>query len=142
MKYLLAVFIAWCIVQAAKRILNLFGLNKRVFSSGESALFVSGGMPSGHSAAVTTLALLVGLIEGFDTVLFALSGLFAVIIMYDAAKVRRSSGEQGEALNSLIREQSSRVRLVRVAYGHMPHEVLAGAAIGVFVAIVVFFATK
>ena len=66
----------------------------------------------------------------------------AIIVMYDAMMVRYSSGMQGETLNKLISEQSSKLKKLRVAHGHTPVEVAAGAAIGVVVAVVVFFATK
>lgn len=141
MKYLLVAALAWLLAQSTKRVLNLLGYNKRVFRDGESALFLSGGMPSGHSATVVALSMSIGLMEGFDTTVFAISGIFAVIVMYDAIKVRYSSGVQGDTINSLIKEQKSRIAKVRVAHGHTPLEVVAGALVGVVVASVVFFAT-
>ena len=141
MKYLLVAALAWLLAQSTKRLLNLLGYNKRVFRDGESALFLSGGMPSGHSATVVALSMSIGLMEGFDTTVFAISGIFAVIVMYDAIKVRYSSGVQGDTINSLIKEQKSRIAKVRVAHGHTPLEVVAGALVGAVVASVVFFAT-
>lgn len=141
MKYLLVAASAWLLAQSTKRALNLLGYNKRVFRDGESALFLSGGMPSGHSATVVALSMSIGLMEGFDTTVFAISGIFAVIVMYDAMKVRYSSGVQGDTINSLIKEQKSRIAKVRVAHGHTPLEVVAGALVGAVVASVVFFAT-
>ena len=141
MKYLLVAALAWLLAQSTKRVLNLLGYNKRVFRDGESALFLSGGMPSGHSATVVALSMSIGLIEGFDTTTFAISGILAVIVMYDAIKVRYSSGVQGDTINSLIKEQKSHIAKVRVAHGHTPLEVVAGALVGVVVASVVFFAT-
>ena len=141
MKYLLVAALAWLLAQSTKRVLNLLGYNKRVFRDGESALFLSGGMPSGHSATVVALSMSIGLMEGFDTTVFAISGIFAVIVMYDAIKVRYSSGVQGDTINSLIKEQKSHIAKVRVAHGHTPLEVVAGALVGVVVASVVFFAT-
>jgi acid phosphatase family membrane protein YuiD len=61
--------------------------------------------------------------------------------MYDAVKVRRSSGEQGEAIHSLIKEQKSSVKLPRAAKGHTPVEVVAGSILGVIIGIVVYFST-
>ncbi len=141
MKYLLVAASAWLLAQSTKRLLNLLGYNKRVFRDGESALFLSGGMPSGHSATVVALSMSIGLMEGFDTTTFAISGILAVIVMYDAMKVRYSSGVQGDTINSLIKEQKSHIAKVRVAHGHTPLEVVAGALVGAVVASVVFFAT-
>ena len=56
-------------------------------------------MPSSHSAVVTSIATLVGRIEGFDTTLFGVSVIFAFIVMYDAAGVRRAAGKQAKLLN-------------------------------------------
>lgn len=141
MKYLLVAALAWLLAQSTKRVLNLLGYNKRVFRDGESALFLSGGMPSGHSATVVALSMSIGLMEGFDTTTFAISGILAVIVMYDAMKVRYSSGVQGDTINSLIKEQKSRIAKVRVAHGHTPLEVVVGALVGAVMASVVFFAT-
>ena len=107
MKYLLVATLAWLLAQSTKRVLNLLGYNKRVFRGGESTLFLSGGMPSGHSATVVALSMSIGLMESFDTTVFAISGILAVIVMYDAMKVRYSSGVQGDTINSLIKEQKS-----------------------------------
>lgn len=142
MKYLITAVLAWFLAQCAKRVLNLFGYNKRVFRDGESTLLLSGGMPSGHSATVVALTTSIGLMEGVNTAVFAISSVLAAIVMYDAMKVRYSSGMQGDAINSLIVEQNSRVAKVRVAHGHTPLEVAVGALIGVAVAGVVFFATR
>ena len=68
-------------------------------------------------------------------------GLLALIVMYDAVKVRRSSGEQGVAISELIKEQNSKVKLPRVSKGHTPMEVTVGALLGVIIGIIVFLAT-
>jgi acid phosphatase family membrane protein YuiD len=98
-------------------------------------------MPSSHSASVVALTTLIGLRDGFGTAIFGLSALFALIVMYDAVKVRRSSGEQGEAIHLLIKEQKSGVKPPRAAKGHTPVEVIAGASLGLVIGIVVFLAT-
>jgi acid phosphatase family membrane protein YuiD len=64
-----------------------------------------------------------------------------MIVMYDAMKVRRSSGEQGAAIHKLIKVTGSKVDLPRVAKGHTPTEVGLGAVLGVAIGIVVFIAT-
>jgi acid phosphatase family membrane protein YuiD len=102
---------------------------------------MSGGMPSSHSATVVAMATIIGLHDGIGSGLFALSALFALIVMYDAMKVRRSSGEQGEAIRELIKEQKSKVKLPRAAKGHTPMEVIAGASLGFVVGVIVFLLT-
>ena len=99
-------------------------------------------MPSAHTATVVSVATLIGLNEGVNSSLFGLAVLVAGIVMYDAVMVRRSSGEQGAALQELIREQHSKVALPRAAKGHTPIEVLVGAGLGLVIGLVVFLATK
>lgn len=119
------------------------GRNRRVFSGDTNPkILLSGGMPSAHSAIVVSMAVFLGLQDGFNSSVFGLSVWLSIIVMYDAMMVRYSSGMQGEALNRLIVEQGSKLKKLRVAHGHTPVEVLAGALIGAVVAIVVFFATK
>ena len=99
-------------------------------------------MPSAHAATMVALAATIGLYDGVDTVQFAISSWLAMIIIYDAVMVRFSSGQQGDTLNQLLDEQKSTLSRIRVAHGHTPIEVAAGIVLGIFVAIVVFFATK
>jgi hypothetical protein len=99
-------------------------------------------MPSSHSASAVALVTLIGLKDGFESAIFGLGALFALIVMYDAVKVRRSSGEQGEAIHSLIKEQKSGIKPPRAAKGHTPFEVVVGASLGLTIGIVVFLATK
>ena len=63
--------------------------------------FSSGGMPSSHSALVTSMMLAIGLFEGFNTSLFALSVTLAMIVVYDAAGVRREAGRHAEKIKLL-----------------------------------------
>ncbi len=89
--------------------------------------------------ALTTL---IGFKDGMGSGLFGLAALFASVVMYDAMMVRRSSGEQGMAIQELIKSLKSNVALPRSAKGHTPLEVVAGAMIGVAIGAVVFIATK
>lgn len=98
----------------------------------------SGGMPSSHTAFVVGLSTAVGRDTGWDSALFALAVVFAAIVMYDAAGVRRAAGEQAAILNVIIedfrdRHQFKQERLKELI-GHTPFEVLAGAILGVFIA--------
>jgi hypothetical protein len=99
-------------------------------------------MPSAHSATVAALVAVVALRDGLSSGLFGLAALFAAIVMYDAVMVRRSSGEQGIAIQQLIKEQKSAVALPRAAKGHNPLEVAVGALLGVVIGMVVFLATN
>ncbi len=96
----------------------------------------TGGMPSSHSAGVMGLATAVGLIEGFDSVLFAMSVGFALITMYDAAGVRRAAGKTAACLNRMMDDfykhdvQAIGGKLKELL-GHTPFEVIMGALFGI-----------
>lgn len=137
--YLITIVIAWSCAHAIKYIISL---NKNEKIRFRSRLFISGGMPSSHSATTVALMTIIGLCDGVGSALFGLATMFALIVMYDAMKVRRSSGEQGEAIRTLIKEQKSTIKLPRAARGHTPLEVLAGAFLGLIIGIVVFLSIK
>ena len=137
--YLLAVIVGWIVAQGLKYAYAT--LKDKTFKNFRH-LYLSGNMPSAHSATVVALLTVIALKDGIDSGLFGLATLFAAIVMYDAMMVRRSSGEQGFAIQQLILEQKSKVLLPRAAKGHKPLEVLVGAVIGVILGAVVFFATK
>ena len=143
MKVLVVSAIAWVMSQGLKQVFYLMGRNRRIFTGDTNPkILLSGGMPSAHSAIVVSMAVFLGLQDGLNSSVFGLSVWLSIIVMYDAMMVRYSSGMQGEVLNKLIMEQGSKLKKLRVAHGHTPVEVLAGAIIGIVVAIVVFFATK
>ncbi|HEX7484346.1 MAG TPA: divergent PAP2 family protein [Candidatus Saccharimonadales bacterium] len=137
--YLIAIFLAWVTGQGAKYVILV--AKHRSFNHFRQ-LYLSGNMPSAHSATVVSVLTLIGLYEGLNSAIFGLAALVAGIVMYDAVMVRRSSGEQGAALQALIREQKSKVGLPRAAKGHTPLEVLVGALLGLAIGLVVFLATK
>lgn len=137
--YFIAIIAAWLIAQGVKYL--LVAIKNRSFDHVRQ-LYLSGNMPSAHSATVAALVTVIGLKDGVDSGLFALAALFAGIVMYDAVMVRRSSGEQGIAIQQLIKEQKSSIALPRAAKGHTPIEVLVGACLGVVIGLVVFLATK
>lgn len=137
--YLVAVAAGWIVAQGAKYVIA--GIKDRSFR-GIRQLYMSGNMPSAHTATVMALVTVIGIKDGIDSGLFGLAALFASIVMYDAVMVRRSSGEQGVAIQALIKEVKSVITAPRAAKGHEPLEVLAGAGIGVLIGIVVFLATK
>ncbi|MBE7705764.1 MAG: divergent PAP2 family protein [Cyanobacteria bacterium SIG30] len=103
-------------------------------------LTTTGGMPSSHSAVVTGIATSVALIQGFDSVLFAVSTGFAIIIMYDATGIRRAAGKTAATLNRFIREIRAKDQKIttyatlKELLGHTPIEVFWGAILGVIFA--------
>lgn len=99
--------------------------------------FRSGSMPSSHTTVVISLATVILAHEGFSD-LFAVVAVLAMITVYDALVARRSIGEQGAALVRLIEKSPfAKDPLPRVALGHKPKEVAAGAVLGVIIGIVV-----
>lgn len=137
--YVGVIVVAWLVAQGAKYL--IIAIKQRSFGHLRQ-LYLSGNMPSAHSATVISLVTLIALRDGVDSGLFGLAALFAGVVMYDAVMVRRSSGEQGIAIQQLIKEQRSKVALPRAAKGHTPVEVLAGAVLGLIIGLVVFLATK
>ena len=97
-------------------------------------------MPSSHSAVVTSIATMIGKTQGLDSEIFALAVIFAFVVMYDAAGIRRAAGKQAKLLNKLIEtpgltQIQVQERLVEVL-GHTPIQVLVGAIIGVVVGLI------
>ena len=136
--YILAVIAGWVIAQGAKYVL-------KVIQTGDVGqlrqLYLSGNMPSAHATSVAALLTVIGMSDGIDSGLFALAALFAAIVMYDAVMVRRSSGEQGKAIQLLIKESKSTIQIPRAAKGHTPIEVLVGGLLGAVIGVVVVLAT-
>ena len=137
--YILVMIASWVVAQGAKYL--LIAIKHRTLN-GFRQLYLSGNMPSAHSATVVSVATLIGLREGPGSAIFGLALTLAGIVMYDAVMVRRSVGEQGLAIQELIRIAKNGVVIPRAAKGHTPLEVLVGAMLGVVVGLVVFIATK
>jgi len=106
-----------------------------------SWLFQTGGMPSSHSAAVTALSTKIGMRAGFDSPLFAAVLVFSLIVMYDAAGLRRAAGKQARILNFVLQDlyKGHRVSDERLKefLGHTPLEVITGAAMGLAIAVLI-----
>ena len=136
-RYLIVPFATWFFIQLFKLIYDLVTTKKFNFKR----ILGAGGMPSSHSAVVTSLCTLIGRNEGVGTPLFALSLAFAFVVMYDACGVRRAAGKQAALLNKLIETpgltgvQVSE-KLVEVL-GHTPTQVFVGALIGIVVGFIV-----
>ena len=136
-KFLIVPFLVWFSVQTFKVIWELVTTKKFNFKR----LLGAGGMPSSHSATVITMATMVGKAEGTDSIIFAVSLLFALIVMYDAAGVRRETGKQARVLNEIVNTPGLssvqiREKLIE-AVGHTPKQVFVGAVIGLVVGLLV-----
>ena len=128
--------ITWLLVQSIKVLSDLI-IHKKL---NIRRLWGSGGMPSSHSAFVTSLATVAALSRGFDSLEFAICVIFASIVMYDAAGVRRAAGKQARVLNQIIENDGDiniQEKLVELL-GHTPVEVLAGGVVGVLMAIALY----
>lgn len=132
-KYIIIPLLVWFFIQLFKVIWDLVATKKFNFKR----ILGAGGMPSSHSAVVMSLAVMIGKEQGFNSPMFALSLIFAFVVMYDAAGVRRAAGKQAELLNKIVETpgltgvQVSE-RLVEVL-GHTPVQVIVGALIGIIV---------
>lgn len=104
----------------------------------------TGGMPSSHSAGVVGIATAVGLISGFSSINFSIAMGYALVVMYDAAGLRRASGKMAVCLNKIMDDfykhdvQSVGGKLKELL-GHTPIEVFVGAAFGVLYAYYIHF---
>ena len=135
-KYLIVPFAVWFGIQLFKVIWDLVVTHKFNFKR----ILGAGGMPSSHSAVVTSLATMIGKSQGINSPIFALSVIFACIVMYDAAGVRRAAGKQAKLLNKLIETPGLsniqvQEKLVEVL-GHTPTQVFVGALIGIVVGLI------
>ena len=99
----------------------------------------TGGMPSSHAASVAALSTSLGIQEGFRSPLFAATLYFSLVVMYDAAGLRRAAGRQAMVLNRLIEQHFKHPEVgaqkLMELLGHTPLEVLVGAMLGVLSAI-------
>jgi len=137
--YILAAILSWIVAQGLKYV---FASIKGRSLGSLRQLYLSGSMPSAHSASVVALLVVIGLKDGTDTAIFGLALLFAAVVMYDAIMVRRSSGEQGNALTELMLQLKHKsAQPFRVAKGHTPAEVVGGVIVGLGVGIAVYFLT-
>jgi len=127
---------AWVLAQMVKMLIAMVkgeGIDLSFFVS-------SGGMPSAHAAMVSALATAVAMTNGFSSTFFAIAVILASIVMYDAAGVRQSVGQQSVVLNRIIVELKRKEPLVKIEaglrelMGHTPFEVIIGAVLGIALA--------
>ena len=139
---------AWIVAQIAKTIINFIVTKK--FSL--DRLVGDGGLPSGHSATVTALAVMCGLSEeGFGSPVFGLAMIFAIVVMHDAMGVRREAGKHArsiinivESLNDYFSEHDDKIKTekLKVLVGHTPLQVVVGSLLGAAIAVLYYFLVK
>ena len=135
---LLAALLSWFFAQAIKIPINYYQNKEWVWV----LFFQSGGMPSSHSALISSAAYAIGLFFGFDTPLFALATVVALIVIHDATGVRREAGKQAAKLNSIIeylaRSKFADQERLREMLGHTPLEAFGGMFLGLAIAQIVW----
>ena len=135
-RILLCVVFSWLLAQ----ILKLFMSPKyRKNMSVWRFIVGSGGMPSSHSAVVSATAVSCGILHGFDSAYFAIATVLAIVVMRDAAGIRREAGKQAEAINAVTAELSKKRKnfadyTLAELLGHTPFQVVVGALLGILMA--------
>lgn len=124
---------AWFLAQFIKVILNSVRDRRPQWH-----YFIStGSMPSAHCALVSSLSTSIGIIEGLNSILFAISGVLAIIVIYDAGGVRRTVGMQSTILNRMLDESFKGNPIVKQRLkeliGHTRMEVIAGVILGILI---------
>ena len=123
--------VAWAIAQGIKVLLEIL-LKGR---SSWDTVFGTGGMPSSHSAVVCATAISCGILHGYDSAVFAVSAILAIVVMRDASGIRRAAGKQAAVINQISEELGKKKRSFKditlpELLGHTPLQVLFGALLG------------
>ncbi len=130
-KALMAAIIAWFAAQLIKVFLVL--VEEKRLDLGK--MMSSGGMPSSHSALITAMTASVGKTAGLDSVTFAVAAAVSLVVMYDAANVRREAGKHAELLNKIAKDlypdNHMNQEKLKELLGHKQIEVAAGAILGI-----------
>ena len=135
-KFFITAVVSWTVAQVLKVFIHAFITKSWDFSR----LFGDGGMPSGHSATVSSLATISALTYGFGSFEFAISGILAIIVCHDAMGVRLEAGKHAKLLNILVDsfEKFSKNELPEVVLkefvGHTPLQVITGIILGILCA--------
>ena len=127
---LIACFISWFIAQVTKIPLEYVRTGRWNWA----LIFSAGGMPSSHSALVSSVAYGVGLSIGFDHPVFALAFALAVIVIYDATGIRRQAGKHAAVINAIIEDLAAghplKEEQLREVLGHTPLQAIIGTILG------------
>ena len=134
---LISAVTAWAIAQMLKVVVSVILLRKLDFQ----LIFSSGGFPSSHSATVSALTLGIGKYYGWDSPIFAVATVFGMIVLYDAAGVRRAAGKQAEVINQLVERLYPSLNFdqkrLKELIGHTPFEVFGGVSVGIIVGLLI-----
>lgn len=134
--------LGWFIAQVLKTIIHMLITKKFV----AERMIGSGGMPSSHSATVCALATSTGMIYGGSSFEFAIAVILAIIVMHDAMGVRRETGIQAKVINEMLEaftnmgKRMSPKEKLKEFVGHTPLQVLAGAILGILIAVMLCWA--
>lgn len=134
----MTIALAWVIAQVIKFLLYYLVNKKLDFDR----LLGDGGMPSSHSAVVTSCATFALLEYGANSFEFTIAAVLAIIVMHDAMGVRLESGKQAKAINDLNKyfEDLFKVKItdkhLEEFLGHTPFQVLMGLILGVIIAVI------
>lgn len=131
-EFVLSIVIAWTFVNVLKPILTWIR-EKRISLK---TIFTNGGMPSGHTVSVTSLACALYLEAGFSTI-FVFGVIFALLIIYDALRVRTIIGQQSHIINQLMENEPGFEKLDEQV-GHKASEVVASIILGIVIPILVY----
>lgn len=137
LQQLLANQVLWTALLAsgAAQLLKLLLLYVRTGKLDFRVLTQTGGMPSSHASLVSALAMGVGLQEGWNSLLFATTVVFALIVMYDAAGIRQAAGKHARVINRMVDElfESDRFQepYLKELLGHTPLQVVVGSLLGI-----------
>lgn len=131
-KILLISVAAWAIAQVLKLLISVAVYRKFDINY----LVTGGGMPSSHSALVCACATTAAFEAGLSSPVFAVSAVLAFIVMYDAAHVRRETGEQAKVLNYIMRnwdevKPEEFEDELKELIGHTPLQVAVGGVLGI-----------
>jgi hypothetical protein len=131
--YLVTPFLAWLVAGILKFLINSFKARRFAFD-----LIGYGGLPSNHSAIVSSIATLIALKEGVDTPAFGVAIALAFIVILDAGSLRKQVGKHAVVINQLNSLATNFPLLLRERMGHTPVEILAGVITGSAVAYLIF----
>jgi acid phosphatase family membrane protein YuiD len=127
--YLFTPFLAWLVAGILKFLINSLRAKRFAFD-----LIGYGGLPSNHSAIVSSMATLIALKEGFNSPAFGVAIALAFIVILDASSLRRQVGKHAAAINKLSAQEKGSTSFLRERMGHTRFEILAGVFTGAAVA--------
>lgn len=138
-RILVIALVAWAAAQTAK-VITYWIINKKFVLE---RFFGDGGMPSSHSAVVVALATATGLQCGWDSPLFAVAAILAIIVMHDATGVRQETGKQAKVINNIVlllqsagRGELTPEETLKEFVGHTGRQVIVGALFGILTAVI------